>query len=193
MQAVRLVVGLGNPGEKYRHTRHNIGFMVVDRLAGSLGVPVTGKRCFSLVGEGLLGERKLVLAKPQTYMNLSGRAVSALVAYYRVRAAELLVICDDLDLPFGRIRLRAKGGSGGHRGLESIGAALGSNDYARLRVGIGKEGDATEFVLGRFPAAEQLLLAEILDTAAAAAETACRDGLAQAMNRFNNWRPMQTD
>jgi PTH1 family peptidyl-tRNA hydrolase len=185
---MRLVVGLGNPGEKYRFTRHNVGFMVVDRLSSAVGAPVTGKRGFSLVGEGFLGGEKVVLAKPQTYMNLSGMAVSGLIRYYRAAPADLLVVCDDLDLPFGRIRLRAKGGSGGHRGLESIIAALGSSDFPRLRVGIGKAGEAADHVLGQFPAADEPALAEILEAAAAAVTVTCLEGLERAMNRFNSWQ-----
>ena len=186
---MKLVVGLGNPGAKYRLTRHNVGFMVVDRLAVTAGAAVTRKHCSSLVGEGHWGEVKVVLAKPQTYMNLSGMAVSSLMNYYRVAPADLLVVCDDLDLPFGRIRLRPKGSSGGHRGLASIIAALGRSDFPRLRVGIGKAGEAVGHVLGRFAAAEEPALAEILETAAAAAVMACRDGLDRAMNRYNGWQP----
>jgi PTH1 family peptidyl-tRNA hydrolase len=190
---MKLIVGLGNPGEKYRFTRHNVGFMIVDRLSGYMGVRVAKKRCFSLVGEGSLGGLKVVLAKPRTYMNLSGLAVSSLVGYYRVDTADLLVVCDDLDLPFGRIRLRAKGGPGGHRGLESIIAVVGSSDFPRLRVGIGKVGDAAKHVLGGFSTAEKSGLAEIMETAAAAVDMVCRDELEQAMSRFNGWRLSGSD
>lgn len=180
---------MGNPGEKYRLTRHNVGFMVIDRLVPAVGAPVTRKHCFSLVGEGALDGVKVVLAKPQTYMNLSGLAVSSLTAYYRVAPTDLLVVCDDLDLPFGRIRLRPKGGSGGHRGLASVIASLGRSDFPRLRVGIGKTGEAVDHVLGHFAAAEEAVLPQILETAAAAAVAVCRDGLERAMNRFNAWQP----
>ncbi len=185
---MKLIVGLGNPGPKYQFTRHNAGFMVVDRLSSATGTTVTGRRCFSLVGEGRLNAVRVVLAKPQTNMNLSGFAVSALFRHYRVGLADLLVICDDLDLAFGRIRLRPKGGSGGHRGLESIIAVLGSSEFPRLRVGIGKAGGAEDHVLGEFPPADQPELEEILSTAAQAAACACREGLDHAMGRFNGWR-----
>lgn len=184
-----LIVGLGNPGEKYRLTRHNVGFMVIDLLSGIAGTPVTRKACSSLVGEGFLDGLKVVLAKPQTFMNRSGQAVASLAAYYRAAPGEVLVICDDLDLPFGRLRLRAKGGSGGHRGLESIITALGSNEFPRLRVGIGRAGEAADYVLERFSSAEGTMLPEILDTAAQAAVSACREGLERSMNRFNRWQP----
>ncbi|MEW6457722.1 MAG: aminoacyl-tRNA hydrolase [Bacillota bacterium] len=185
---MKLIVGLGNPGAKYRFTRHNAGFMVVDRLAGAAGTTVNRRRCFSLVGEGRLNGVRVVLAKPQTYMNLSGLAVSDLFRHYRVGPADLLVICDDLDLEFGRIRLRPKGGSGGHRGLASIIAALGSSEFPRLRVGIGKAEEASAHVLGEFAPEDQSGLEEILSTAALAAACACREGLDEAMNRFNGWR-----
>lgn len=184
---MKLVVGLGNLGEKYRFTRHNIGFMVIERLSGTVGTPVTRKRCYSLVGESFLDDLKIVLAKPQTYMNLSGMAVSALSDYYRTDIADLLVVCDDLDLPFGRIRLRPKGGSGGHRGLQSIITTLGSSEFPRLRVGIGKSGEAVDHVLGRFSAEDEVMLASILSIGVEAVITACRDGLEPAMNRFNGW------
>lgn len=185
---MKLVVGLGNPGPKYGFTRHNAGFMVVDRLAGAAGTTVAHRRCFSLVGEGRLDGVRVVLAKPQTYMNLSGPAVRDLLRHYRVALADLLVICDDLDLAFGRIRLRPGGGSGGHRGLESIIDGLGSSEFGRLRVGIGKTGEAVDHVLGEFGPEEQRGLEEVVNTSALAVACVCREGLNRAMSRFNGWR-----
>lgn len=185
---MKLIVGLGNPGAQYKFTRHNAGFMVVDRLSGAAGATVNRRCCSSLVGEGRLDGVRVALAKPQTYMNLSGLAVSALCRHYRVGPADLLVICDDLDLDFGRIRLRPKGGSGGHLGLTSIISALGSSDFPRVRIGIGKAGDASDHVLSEFAPEDRPALEEVLSTAALAAACACREGLEQAMSRFNGWR-----
>lgn len=183
---MKLMVGLGNPGEDYRHTRHNVGFRTVDRLAERLGVGVRKRECFALTGDTHLDGRKLILAKPQTYMNLSGRAVSALTAYYKLPPEELLVVCDDLDLPFGWLRLRRSGGSGGHRGLASVIEHLRTNAFPRLRIGIGRGEEAVSYVLGRFGREEAPLLEKVLDAAVDAVLTAHRDGYDRAMNEYNN-------
>ena len=184
---MKLIVGLGNPGAKYAATRHNVGFMVLDRLAKVGGVSVTKKLCNALVATAEIAGEKVCLAKPQTYMNLSGEAVGCLLRYYKLSSADLLVIYDDRDLPLGRIRLRERGSAGGHRGIASIIAVLGTSDFPRLRIGIGRprELGAVEHVLGTFSADEQPVIAQAIDRAAEAIETALKEGLEVAMNKFN--------
>lgn len=184
---VKLVVGLGNPGARYTNTRHNVGFMVLDRLARRAGAPLTRRQCGALVAVAKVAGQRACLTKPQTYMNLSGEAVACLLRYYKVSPADLLVVYDDRDLPLGRIRLREKGSAGGHRGVESIIAALGTSDLPRLRIGIGRpsEMDAVDHVLGGFSAEERPTAETALDRAVEAVECALQEGLAVAMNRYN--------
>jgi len=187
----RLVVGLGNPGKEYVGTRHNVGFEVVEQLAGKLDCSLRRKLRFAAqVGEVLLDSGKITLAKPQTFMNRSGTAVTALVKWAKVLPTEVLVIADDADLPLGQLRLRTAGGSGGHNGLRSIIDALGGNEqFARLRIGIGRTGpagaDITGHVLGRFSTAERQEVDATVTAAVAAVECCLREGFAVAMNRFN--------
>ena len=184
---MKLVVGLGNPGAKYAATRHNVGFMVVDRLAERIGATVTKKQCSALTTIATIAGEKVCLAKPQTYMNLSGDAVGCLLRYYKLTPSDLLVIYDERDLPLGKIRMREKGSAGGHRGMESIIGVLGTSDFPRLRIGIGRpqEMGAIEHVLGTFSAEERPIAAEAITRATEAVETALRDGLEAAMNRYN--------
>jgi PTH1 family peptidyl-tRNA hydrolase len=183
----KLVVGLGNPGSKYEGTRHNIGFEVIDRLArGGSGV------AFSRKFDGLLAEadidfRRVLLLKPATFMNLSGRCVRQAMQFYKLELADLLVICDDLNLPLGKLRIRPGGTDGGQKGLRDITAHLGSDAYARLRIGIGDRGvsDASDFVLSRFRAAEQPIIDDALIGATQAVAVWVNQGIAGAMNRFN--------
>lgn len=188
----KLVVGLGNPGRDYAGTRHNIGFAVLDRLAGKFDCSFRRKWRFSAeVAEAAAGDAgKVVLAKPQTYMNRSGNAVNALLKWSKIESAQLLVVVDDADLPLGQIRLRASGGSGGHNGLRSIIEALGGNEeFARLRVGIGRSApvgaDITGHVLGKFAAQERALAEQAAASAVEAIECCLREGLTEAMNQFN--------
>ena len=192
----KLVVGLGNPGREYDRTRHNVGFAVLDRLAEKLECSFRRKWRFSAeIAESTAGGTgKVVLAKPRTYMNRSGSAVSALLSWLKVEPAHLLVVVDDADLPLGQIRLRASGGSGGHNGLRSIIETLGGNEqFARLRVGIGRSAaagaDITGHVLGRFAPQEREIMIQTTATAAEAIECCLRDGLTEAMNRFNRKQP----
>jgi PTH1 family peptidyl-tRNA hydrolase len=184
-----LIVGLGNPGEKYARTRHNLGFDGVDALARRHGLEFRGKRANSLIAEGSIGGQRVALAKPQTYMNNSGQAVSALRGWYKIDPArELLVVYDDLDLPFTRLRLRERGSAGTHNGMRSIVAQLGSNEFPRLRVGIDQppgKMDVSGYVLGRFSKAEESELPTLLDNVADAIELVVRDGLTAAMNKYN--------
>jgi PTH1 family peptidyl-tRNA hydrolase len=189
---VKLIVGLGNPDRRYRQTRHNVGWEVIDHAARRFGVAVDQKGAWALVGGAKLGRHRILLAKPQTYVNRSGMAVADLRRRHRVKLADLLVIVDDLDLPPGRLRLRAGGSHGGHNGLRSIIDALGSDAFPRLRVGIGRppEGvDPAEFVLTPFSESERALIEPALDRAVDAVETVVRDGLPAAMNRFNTKTP----
>lgn len=184
-----LIVGLGNPGERYARTRHNIGFEAIDTLARRHGLEFRGKRANSLIAEGQIAGQRVALVKPQTYMNLSGQAVSSLRNWYKIDPArELLVVYDDLDLPFGKLRLRERGSAGTHNGMRSIVAQLGSSDFPRLRVGIDQppgKMDAAAYVLSRFRKEEEAELPFLLDTIADAVELVLREGLTAAMNRYN--------
>src|SRR2546422_7092440 len=163
-----LIVGLGNPGEEYEGSRHNLGFMLIDKLAGAEGIDVARRECQSLVGRGEIEVHAVKLVKPQTYMNLSGQAVACLAARHRLAkpGENLIVISDDLALPFGKIRIRARGSAGGHNGLKSIIAALGSNEFTRLRIGIQPEHpivDSKRFVLDLFPRTARPEVEKILE------------------------------
>lgn len=183
----KLICGLGNPGVEYARTRHNLGFVVAEELARRSELAWSRSRLLATVARGTLAGQDTVLAKPTTYMNDSGIAVSRLLKWYKIATTELLIVCDDLDLPFGSLRLRAGGSPGGHNGLLSIGQQLGATDFARLRVGIGRprHGDPRDFVLSRFSATEEQALPEVVERAADAAETVVRDGILAAMNSFN--------
>lgn len=184
-----LIVGLGNPGGEYEKTRHNAGFRVVEQLAARWRAAwSSGKKFNARVAKAVVGDRRVVLAKPQTYMNASGEAVAALSGFYRVALSRLLVIVDDADLPLGQVRMRPRGSSGGHHGLESIEQHVGTREYARLRVGIGRRGEAREItghVLGRFDSTEAAAVDKVLTLAADQAETWLVAGISNAMNQFN--------
>lgn len=185
---VYLIVGLGNPGREYRANRHNVGFMAADALAEKLGAPLGKVQFKAIIGQGRCGERKVIVAKPQTFMNLSGQAVSALVRYYRVPLENLLVMHDDLDLPLGTLRLRPGGGSGGQKGLSSTMQQLGTQDFPRLRIGIGRppgQMPAAAYVLQNFSAGDEELLQFVLGRAVEAALAFTERGLEYAMNHFN--------
>jgi len=185
---VKVLVGLGNPGEEYAATRHNIGYRVAEELAGRLGRPYEARRARSIVCRVPVGGAEAIVARPLTYMNRSGVAVAALLELAGAGPGDLLVVCDDLYLDFGTIRLRARGGPGGHNGLLSIVETLGTQAFARLRVGVGpaEPGEPhAEFVLRPFPRRQQKLLPEVLRQAAECAEVALSEGVAIAMNRFN--------
>jgi len=189
-----LIVGLGNPGAEYARTRHNAGFLVVDRLAGRWQVKWGQQPKFaSRVAQTERDGRKLMLCQPQTFMNQSGEAVGKLAEYFRAPLDRLLVVVDDADLPLGEIRLRPQGTSGGHHGLESIEARLGTRHYARLRVGIGRAHstarEITNYVLGRFNSDEAPLLEKVLDRAADQIECWLSAGIGKAMSQFNG--PLQ--
>jgi peptidyl-tRNA hydrolase, PTH1 family len=183
-----LIAGLGNPGSEYAGNRHNCGFMVADVLAARMGAPLRRDRSRARVATGRLAGYPVTLAKPQTFMNLSGRPVAALRTFYKVPADRIVVIHDELDIPFGAIRLKQGGGDNGHNGLRSVTAALGTRDYLRVRVGIGRPPgrmDPADFVLHDFSAAERQALPEVLERCADAVEVLMQRGLAVAQNEFH--------
>ena len=186
---MKLIAGLGNPGREYRDSRHNFGFLVVDALAAAQHIRVWGFRFHSRIGKGRLAGEEVVLQKPRTYMNLSGSAVAPALRSYHLEPADLLVIHDDLDLPLGRLKITAKGGSAGHKGIASIIQQLGTDQFLRLRLGIGKpesSEDTVEFVLRPFRSGELKQRNEILDRAVEAVEVILSEGVEAAMNRFHN-------
>lgn len=183
-----LIVGLGNPGREYQRTRHNIGFRAVDAIAATYGLSFERSRGKSLLADGLIGGRRVLLAKPQTYMNLSGEAVRALLDFYKIPLEQLLVICDDLDIPPGTLRIRQKGGSGGQKGLKSISEHLGTQEFARMRIGIGRPPgrmDPAAFVLQDFGADEQILIIETLDRVVKSIMSWLEHGIGIMMTRHN--------
>ena len=194
MDTLYLVAGLGNPGADYARTRHNAGFMAVERFGRSFSAAWKDAPKFqSRVSRVEAGGRKVILCQPQTYMNASGEAIAPLAAYYKVPPERILAVVDDADLPFGQIRLRAEGSSGGHHGLESIEQQLGSRQFARLRVGIGRTErglrEITGHVLGKFTVEESELLEKVLERTAAQIECYLGHGVLKAMSQFNGAVP----
>ena len=183
-----LVVGLGNPGELYEKTRHNVGFWCIDRLGEQHSIKINRRNRLALTGEGRIGDEDIVLAKPRTFVNESGQAITSLMARYYATAADLLVVYDDMDLPAGKLRLRPDGGPGGHNGIKSIIGALGTQGFARLRVGVGRPGqgdDQIEHVLGRANAEDQDLVDAAVETAVEVIACYLSEGVETAMNRYN--------
>ncbi len=186
---MKLIVGLGNPGIEYQFTPHNLGFLTIDRIANDLGVEVRNRQCRALTARAMLAGTPVVLAKPETFMNLSGLSVMELVAEHQVDVkSDLIVIYDELDLPFGAIRIRQRGGTAGHNGMESILGALATDEFLRIRLGIAPErkvSDGAKFVLTPFRKAQGATVDEMLDAAAQAVDVILKEGPAAAMNRFN--------
>ncbi len=184
---MKLIVGLGNPGSKYNSTRHNIGFMVVDGYAQSLDLNINGKEKNALVAKTNISGEKVIFAKPQTFMNNSGQAVRALADYYNISSDEIIIIYDDLDLNVGQIRVKTKGGHGGHNGIKSIINHLGTKDFNRLRIGIGRPeyGTVVDYVLGRFSKKESDIIENTLDKVKNAIDDYLRKDINQVMNRYN--------
>lgn len=188
---MHLVVGLGNPGTRYAKTRHNVGFRVVERLAGRGGSSTDKKLFGALVGDAVLGGKKATLAMPQQFMNVSGQPTASLLGYYKVPAADLVVVHDDMDLPLGRLRVRVGGGHGGHNGIRDIQRTCGA-EFVRIRMGVGRpppQWDPADYVLSSFTPEEEPVVQSMVDTAADAVESVVRDGVTAAMNRFNATRP----
>lgn len=183
----RLIVGLGNPGSKYDRTRHNIGFEVVDAIAKQLGIDVKKKKFGALIGEGVAGGGKLILVKPQQYMNRSGQVVATVKGFYKLGLEQLIVVTDDMALETGRVRIRSKGSAGGHNGLTDIIEKLGSEDFCRLRIGIGKNERIAgrNYVLGKMSEEDRKLIDVATETAGQALMCWAGEGVDIAMNRFN--------
>jgi len=186
--ATKLIVGLGNPGSKYQWTRHNAGFMVLDRLTDIAGISLARKKFSGFYGEGDWQGVHLLLLKPLTFMNLSGRSVVEALRFHKLHLKDLVVIHDDLDIPFGRVKVKEGGGHGGHNGLRSLVAELGSGDFTRVRVGIGRpsRGDAVDYVLSRFADDELKQLPAIQDGVIDAIYVFCKEGISKAMSLYNN-------
>ncbi|NMC27298.1 MAG: aminoacyl-tRNA hydrolase [Syntrophomonadaceae bacterium] len=184
---MKIIVGLGNPGPEYKNTRHNIGYMVLEELAARYPVEKQDAKFDALIGQIRIGGEKVLLVKPLTYMNLSGRAVQPLVHWHKLDLQDLIVVYDDMDLPLGRLRIRAGGGSGGHKGIKSIIERLGTSDFARIRLGIGwaVDRDAVDWVLGRFGTEEEDEARHAVERAADALEKWVTAGLESTMNTYN--------
>jgi PTH1 family peptidyl-tRNA hydrolase len=185
---LKLVIGLGNPGLRYKNTRHNIGFSVVKEISKEFGIPLRKRTYNGLLGRGAVNGKKVILFAPETYMNLSGEAVRKAMQKEKIPPEDSLVACDDINLKFGFIRLRKKGSSGGHNGMNSIIEYLGTDDFPRLRIGVGKShkvSDVARFVLKPFDSAERPLLKDIIGRASRCAACWVKDGPDKAMSRFN--------
>ncbi len=193
MDSFFIIVGLGNPGRKYDGTRHNVGFDVIDELVDKFRIGGPEKFGKSMIGKGRIGDRKVILVKPMTYMNLSGEAVQEIVHYFKIDPAQdLVIISDDIDLEVGRLRIRKKGSAGGHNGLKNIVQHLGSGDFARIRVGVGGKPNADfalmDYVLGHFAGDDKKVMEEAVSRAAEAVACMVTDGVDLAMNRYNTPR-----
>lgn len=185
---MKLIVGLGNPGKKYENTRHNVGFRAVDNLAERLGVRIEKEKYKALLGEGVFQGEKIILIKPQTFMNLSGEAVAPLAAWYKVEPQDILIIYDDLALEVGKLRIRIKGSHGGHNGVRSLIAHLKTEAIPRIRLGIGQappHWDVADYVLGNFSPAENKLIEEAIQEVEKAVEVILTESLEKAMSKFN--------
>ena len=183
-----LIVGLGNPGAQYAHTRHNVGFDVVDTLARKLGVTIGRERDEALLGECFIAGQKTILALPQTYMNLSGESVRAAADFYKIQPDHIIVIYDDVSLEVGQLRIRTKGSAGGHNGIKNIIAHLGTQEFPRVKVGVGAKPpkmDLADYVLSRFSKEDRAKMEDAFKEAAEAVEVLITDGSDRAMNRFN--------
>ena len=186
---MKLIVGLGNPGRVYRWTRHNMGFWLIEHLAGQQGIVLSRKGLNSVYGRGRVGNQEVILAKPQTYMNLSGEAVSRLLRFFKIPPEDVVVLHDDLDLPWGKIRVRLRGGHGGHQGVKSIIEALGNDGFIRVKVGIGRpierNQDPADYVLEPLTEEERKKFKEAIHRGAEAIETLLLEGPEEAMDRFH--------
>jgi len=183
---MKVIVGLGNPGPRYKDTRHNVGFQTLEELARRHPVQRQESRFDAIIAHLQIKQEKVFLLKPLTYMNLSGKAVRALIAYYKIDLRDIIVIYDDMDLPVGNLRIRSAGGTGGHRGMTSLVENLGTREFARIRIGIGRPPhEAIDWVLGRFSPEEKPLISNAVAQAADAVETWIAHGIEKAMNEYN--------
>ena len=185
---MKLIVGLGNPGREYAGTRHNIGFGVIARLSDEYHISLNSKEHKAVCGKGFIEGEKVILAQPQTFMNLSGESVRSIADYYKIEPEDIVVAYDDIDLEVGQIRVRRKGSAGGHNGIKNIISHLGTNEFPRVKVGVGAKpqgGDLVNHVLGHFSKEDEKKMDEVLDEAVAAVETSVTQDVDVAMNRFN--------
>lgn len=185
---MKIIVGLGNPTKEYAGTRHNVGFSVIYNISDAYNIPVETKKHKALIGKGAIEGEKVVLAMPQTYMNLSGESVRELMDFYKCELSDLIVIYDDISLDVGKLRIRAKGSAGGHNGIKNIIAHLGTQEFARIKIGVGEKPakmDLADYVLGHFSKEEQPVIRESADRAREAVATILTEGIASAMNKFN--------
>ena len=185
---MKVIVGLGNPGKKYDNTRHNIGFEALDYIADKEGISINTGKHKALIGTGYMGGEKVLLVKPQTFMNLSGESLRPIMDFYKLEPEDFIIIHDDIDLDVGRLRIRRKGSAGGHNGIESILVNLGQEDFPRVRVGISRPPQGwtvVGYVLGNFSKEEQGIVVEILEKIGLALESWLKEGLDKAMNKFN--------
>ncbi|MGN0298651.1 MAG: aminoacyl-tRNA hydrolase [Lachnospiraceae bacterium] len=183
-----IIVGLGNPGAEYQGTRHNMGFMVLDELARKYNISIDTKKHKGLIGKGMIGSQKVVLVKPQTYMNCSGECVRQVQDFYKVSNEEILIIYDDINLEPGKLRIRKKGSAGGHNGIKNIILHLGTQEFPRIRVGVGEKPakiDLVNYVLGHFQGEDKQKVEEGIENAVAAVRVLIEDGPEAAMNQFN--------
>lgn len=183
-----LIAGLGNPTWEYEKTRHNVGFEAIDILADKAGTTVTEKKHKALYGKGYIGGQKVILAKPQTYMNLSGESIREIADFYKIEPENIIILCDDINLAEGQLRIRLKGSAGGHNGLKNIISHLGTQEFPRIRIGVGEKPrgmDLADYVLGRFPKEQQAVMEEAYRDAAEAACMMIEDGADAAMNHYN--------
>ena len=191
---MKLIVGLGNPGAKYAGTRHNAGFSVIDELAERYNIKVDTSKHKALIGKGIIKGEKVILAMPQTFMNLSGESVRAIMDFYKLTVEDLIVVYDDIDLDVGKLRIREKGSAGGHNGMKNIILHSGSQEFVRVRVGVGKKPeqmDLADHVLGRFSTEDRKLVDEAIEKAAKAVDIMISQGADAAMNEYNRKVPVQ--
>ena len=188
---MKIIAGLGNPGREYEKTKHNIGFMTADLLAERLGISVTKLKFRALIGEGRIGNEKVIIMKPQTYMNLSGESVREILNFYKLDPEDLIVIYDDIDIPVGSLRIRAKGSAGTHNGMRSVVSQIKSENFPRVRVGIGSEhrGDLVDYVISGFSSKDRESVRSTIEKAADAVECIVKEGVSSAMNKYNTKKP----
>ena len=185
---MKLIAGLGNPGREYFHTRHNAGFRALDVIAEKMGVDITEKKHKGLLAKGIYAGQKVLLLKPLTYMNLSGESLRAAMDYYRMEKEDIVLLYDDISLPPGQLRIRTKGSAGGHNGIKSVISHLGSNEFLRIKIGIGEKPprmDLADYVLSVFPSREEKVMEEAYENAASALSCLLSEGVDAAMNQFN--------
>lgn len=185
---MKVIIGLGNPGKKYEDTRHNVGFLAIDKISKDWGIPVQQNKFRALVGEGFAGTEKVLLVKPQTYMNLSGESVNEVLTFYKLTSDDMIVIYDDLDLPVGKLRLRAKGSAGGHNGIKSIIAHLSTQEFNRIKIGIDRPrmgGSVSDYVLSPFAKSDLPAISEAIEKAALACEAWLKEPFVKVMNQYN--------